>query len=186
MKKIFPNKLIKKNFNVNQFLKLKKFLSSQGIIIKKKTTFKFEFEKFKTLYLTGLSSLLIILVAFIIPLFSETNPKIANNPKINDSNKKFEKVLDGEDIEKKSKIDEGLDLSNILEDVFKFEEVPQDTVRLSASTIEQLFKDTDYSLSEVRKSKVVKPIRLSLLPNEIKQIENSKKEKIYLYKLSYH
>jgi len=177
LKKIFPNKLIKKNFNVNQFLKLKKFLSSQGIIIKKKTTFKFEFEKFKTLYLTGLSSLLIILVAFIIPLFSETNPKIANNPKINDSNKKFEKVLDGEDIEKKSKIDEGLDLSNILEDVFKFEEVPQDTVRLSASTIEQLFKDTDYSLSEVRKSKVVKPIRLSLLPNEIKQIENSKKRK---------
>ena len=52
--------------------------------------------------------MLIILVAFIIPLFSETNPKIANNPKINDSNKKFEKVLDGEDIEKKSKIDEGL------------------------------------------------------------------------------
>ena len=110
-------------------------------------------------------------------MFSEINPKIANNTKINDSNKKFEKVLDGEDIDKKSKIDEGLDLSNILEDVFKFEEIPQDTVRLSASTIEQLFRDTDYSLSEVRKSKVVKPIRLSLLPNEIKQIENSKKRK---------
>ena len=79
-----------------------------------------------------------------------------------------------------------LDLSNILEDVFKFEEIPQDTVRLSASTIEQLFKDTNYSLSEVRKSKKVKPIRLSLLPNEIKQIENSKKEKTYLFKLFYH
>ena len=49
-----------------------------------------------------------------------------------------------------------LDLSNILEDVFKFEDLPQDTVRLSASTIEQLFKDTNYSLSEVRKSKKVK------------------------------
>ena len=55
--------------------------------------------------------------------------------------------------------------------------LPQDTVRLSASTIEQLFKDTNYSLSEVRKSKKVKPIRLSLLPNEIKQIESSKKRK---------
>ena len=70
MKKIFPNKLIKKNFNVNQFLKLKKFLFSQGIIVKKKTNFEFGFEKFKTLYLTGFSSLLIILVAFIVPLFS--------------------------------------------------------------------------------------------------------------------
>ena len=177
MKKILPSKLFKKNLNPNQFLKLKKFLSTQGIIIKKKSSFKFEFEKLKTLYLTGLSSLMIIIVAFTIPIFTETSPKITKNLKINDSNKKFNEVLEGGELEKNSKIDEGLDLSNILEDVFKFEELPSDTVRLSASTIEQLFKDTDYSLSEVRKSKKVKPIRLSLLPNEIKQIENSKKRK---------
>ena len=177
MKKIFPNKLIKKNFNINQFLKLKKFLSSQGIIIKKKTTFKFGFEKFKTLYLTGLSSLFIIIISFIIPLLSDMSPQVAKNFKINDSNKKFKKILEGGELENNSKIDEGLDLSNILEDVFKFEDLPEDTVRLSASTIEQLFEDTNYSLSEVRKSKKVKPIRLSLLPNEIKQIENSKKRK---------
>ena len=177
MKKIFPNKLIKKNFNINQFLKLKKFLSSQGIIIKKKTTFKFGFEKFKTLYLTGLSSLFIIIISFIIPLLSDMSPQVAKNFKINDSNKKFKKILEGGELEKNSKIDEGLDLSNILEDVFKFEDLPEDTVRLSASTIEQLFEDTNYSLSEVRKSKKVKPIRLSLLPNEIKQIESSKKRK---------
>ena len=177
MKKIFINKLIKKNFNPNQFLKLQKFLSSQGIILKKKNSFNIGFEKFRTLYLTGLSSFIIILIAFITPIFSEFEPKMTKNIKINESNKKFKKVLEGGEIENKSKIDEGLDLSNILEDVFKFDEVPQDTVRLSASTIEQLFKDTDYSLSEVRKSKKVKPIRLSLLPNEIKQIENSKKRK---------
>ena len=177
MKKIIINKLIKKNFNPNQFLKLQKFLSSQGIIIKKRNSFNFGFQKFRTIYLTGFSGFLIILVAFIVPIFSEIEPKIAKNLKINESNKKFKKVLEGGEIEKKSKIDEGLDLSNILEDVFKFEEIPQDTVRLSASTIEQLFKDTNYSLSEVRKSKKVKPIRLSLLPNEIKQIENSKKRK---------
>ena len=177
MKKIFPNKLIKKNFNANQFLKLKKFLSSQGIIIKKKTSFKFGYEKFKTLYLTGFSSLLIIITSFIMPIFSEINPKIAKDLKFNESNKKFKKVLEGDDLKNKSKIDEGLDLSNILEDVFKFEDLPKDTVRLSASTIEQLFRDTNYSLSEVRKSKKVKPIRLSLLPNEIKQIESSKKRK---------
>ena len=177
MKKIFPNKLIKKNFNINQFLKLKKFLSSQGIIIKKKTTFKFGFEKFKTLYLTGLSSLFIIVISTIMPLLSDMSPQVAKNFKINESNKKFKKILEGGELENNSKIDEGLDLSNILEDVFKFEDLPEDTVRLSASTIEQLFEDTNYSLSEVRKSKKVKPIRLSLLPNEIKQIESSKKRK---------
>ncbi len=177
MKKIFPDILIKKNINTNQFLKLKKLLSSQGIIIKRKSTFKFGFEKFRTIYLTGFSSLMIILFAFIIPIFSEINPKIVKSSKINDSSKKFKKVLEGQELENKTKLDEGLDLSNILEDVFKFEDLPQDSVRLSASTIEQLFKDTNYSLSEVRKSKKVKPIRLSLLPNEIKQIESSKKRK---------
>ena len=177
MKKIFPDILIKKNINTNQFLKLKKLLSSQGIIIKRKSTFKFGFEKFRTLYLTGFSSLMIIIAAFIIPIFSEINPKIVKSSKINDSSKKFKKVLEGQELENKTKLDEGLDLSNILEDVFKFEDLPQDSVRLSASTIEQLFKDTNYSLSEVRKSKKVKPIRLSLLPNEIKQIESSKKRK---------
>ena len=126
MKKIIINKLIKKNFNPNQFLKLQKFLSSQGIIIKKRNSFNFGFQKFRTIYFTGFSSFLIILVAFIMPIFSEIEPKIAKNLKINESNKKFKKVLEGGEIEKKSKIDEGLDLSNILEDVFKFEEVPQE------------------------------------------------------------
>ena len=48
---------------------------------------------------------------------------------------------------------------------------------MSASTIEELFKSTNYSLSDVRKNKLVKPISLTLLPAEIKQIENVKKRK---------
>lgn len=115
--------------------------------------------------------------AFVIPLLSNINMQLAKAPKINESSKNFKKILEGRDVVNNSKIDEGLDLSNILEDVFKFEELPKDTVRLSASTIEQLFKDTNYSLEEVRRSKKVKPIRLSLLPNEIKQIESTKKRK---------
>ena len=108
---------------------------------------------------------------------------IVQTPKINNSSKDFAKILEGQEIQEKTKIDEGLDLTNILEDVFKFEELPEDTVRLSASTIEQLFKDINYSLDLVRKTKKVKPIRLSLLPNEIKNIENSKKRKSLFIKI---
>ncbi len=97
MRKIYSNKLFKKNFNANQFAKLQKFLSTQGLIIKKKSTFKFGFEKFKTIYLTVLSSFLIILTSFLIPIFSEKGPKIVQNSKINDSNKKFKKALQGEE-----------------------------------------------------------------------------------------
>ena len=55
--------------------------------------------------------------------------------------------------------------------------MPSDTVRLSAVTIEELFKSTDYNLKDIRKNKLVKPISLTLLPNEIKKIENSQKRK---------
>ena len=52
----------------------------------------------------------------------------------------------------------------MFEDILIFDEKPTDTVRLSATTIEELFKSTDYSLEDVRKNKLVKPISLTLLP----------------------
>ena len=59
--------------------------------------------------------------------------------------------------------------------------MPTDTVRLSASTVKELFKDTEYDLNDIRKSKLVKPIKLSLLPEEIKKIESTKeKKKLFL------
>ena len=183
MKKNIFNKLLKRNFTNNQVIKFQKFLSTQGIVIKKKNSLKFNFGKYRTIYLTLLSSFLIILIAFSIPVFSNMSTNIATTPKINNSGKDFAKILEGQKIQEKTKIDEGLDLTNILEDVFKFEELPEDTVRLSASTIEQLFEDINYSLDVVRKTKKVKPIRLSLLPNEIKKIENTKKRKSLFIKI---
>mgnify|MGYP001368407720 FL=1 len=187
MKKDLFSGLSKKNFDLKKFKELKRILSKQGIVIKRKpfSSINFRFDEFKSLYLTGIASFLIVMFSFIIPLSVDIDNQIASNndSKINNSKKDFEKVLSGESIDDKEKVDEGLDLSNILEDVFKFDELPEDTVRLSASTIEQLFKDTNYSLSEVRRTKKVKPIRLSLLPNEMKSIENSGKRKNLFIKI---
>ena len=187
MKKDLFTNLSKKNFDLKKFKELKKILSKQGIVIKRKpfSNINFRYYEFKSLYLTGLASFLIVMFSFIIPLSVDIDNQIASNKdsKINNSKTDFQKVLSGESIDDKEKVDEGLDLSNILEDVFKFDELPEDTVRLSASTIEQLFKDTNYSLSEVRRTKKVKPIRLSLLPNEMKSIENSGKRKSLFIKI---
>ncbi len=187
MKKDLFSGLSKKNFDLKKFKELKRILSKQGIVIKRKpfSNINFRFNEFKSLYLTGLASFLIVTFSFIIPLSVDIDNQIASNTnsKINNSKNDFQKVLSGESINDKEKVDEGLDLSNILEDVFKFDELPEDTVRLSASTIEQLFKDTNYSLSEVRKTKKVKPIRLSLLPNEMKSIESSVKRKSLFIKI---
>ena len=187
MKKDLFTGFSKKNFDLKKFKELKRILSKQGIVIKRKpfSNINFRFDEFKSLYLTGLASFLIITFSFIIPLSVDIDNQIVSNKdsKINNSKTDFQKVLSGESIDDKESVDEGLDLSNILEDVFKFDELPEDTVRLSASTIEQLFKDTNYSLSEVRRTKKVKPIRLSLLPNEMKSIENSGKRKSLFIKI---
>ena len=57
--------------------------------------------------------------------------------------------------------DEGLYCQNIFEDIFQYEDIPTSTVRLNASTIKQLFKDTKYNLKDVRKSKLVKPVNFN-------------------------
>ena len=75
--------------------------------------------------------------------------------------------------EKDQKINE----KDLLSDIFSLNDLETDTVRLSASTIQQLFKDTDYNLNDIRKNKLVKPVALTWLPKEIKNIESTKKRK---------
>ena len=166
----------KKTLKFNQ---IKEFLLSKGFIVIKKKKITFFSRELRSLYLTALCSFAIIIFSFSLPVIIEfkkntftTSKEIENNSKSN-----FEKVLDGEALESSSKIDEGLNLRNLFDDVFKFDDLPSDTVRLSASTIEQLFKETNYNLKEVRKTKLVKPVKLSLLPNEMKMIENTQKRK---------
>ena len=70
-----------------------------------------------------------------------------------------------------------LNEEDLLFDIFSLNELESDTVRLSATTIEQLFEDTNYNLKDVRENKLVKPVALTLLPQEIKMIESTKKRK---------
>ena len=168
--------------NKKKILKLdqiKEFLFKKGFTVIKKKKINFLNKDSKSLYLTFLCSLGVIMFSFALPIILEfKNNKILASKEIeNNSKSNFEKVLDGEALDKSSKIDVGLNLKNLFDDVFKFDDLPNDAVRLSASTIEQLFKETDYNLKDVRKTKLVKPVRLSLLPNEMKMIESTEKRK---------
>ena len=166
--------LKKKTINIS---KIKKILIEKGFTIKKKNNFIFS-NDLKSFYYTTLCSFGLILIFSLIPLSVNIKEdiKVSKSTIDNNSNINFQKVLEGKSINKDN-IDEGLDIKNLFQDIFSLDEVPTDTVRLSAETINQLFKDTNYTLDSVRKTKIVKPIRLSLLPTEIKKIENTKKKK---------
>ena len=173
-------KILKKpKVNLRQ---IRKIISERGFVLKKKSNF-FNFNELRSLYYTLASSLVLILIFFLLPLSIDVKKELQVVKQSIDNNSKidFQKVLEGKPIKEKEDVDQVLDTKNLFEDIFSFDEMPTDTVRLSASTVKELFEDTEYDLNEIRKSKLVKPIKLSLLPEEIRKIESTKeKKKLFL------
>ena len=155
--------------------KIKNFLKKKGFVINKKKETKNHESSFGSISRTFLSSLIIISIFSITPLVIDfTKQRNILSENIGKESKNILKKL----VENKNlQLDNELNQNFLFDDVLQFDEQPIDTVRLSASTIEELFKSTNYNLDDVRKNKLVKPISLTLLPEEIKQIENVKKRK---------
>ena len=161
------------------FTEIKNYLKKKGFTISKKKINYLKDNNFGALPRTLLSSVIIISLFFIMPIIVEFKEQTILSSKEfkNNSKNTFKKALKNEAITKSPSVDEGLIEKYVYEDVLKFEDLPTDYVRLSAATIKQLFKDTNYNLEDVRKKKLVKPVSLSLLPQEMKMIENTKQRK---------
>ena len=131
-----------------------------------------------------LSSFLIIFAFYSLPLIANfTNDKILNTKEYrNNSKTVLAYTLDKQNnttIESNEEYDE----RDLLVDIYSLNEKETDAVRLDASTIKQLFEDTDYKLNDIRKNKLVKPIALDSFPSEIKMIENTKKRKEFFIQI---
>ena len=184
---MIKNKIIFSKIN-KYFLKneisvseIQKYLKLKGFSITKKNKDNNQANNLGTLSRTFLSSLFIISIFFISPIVFELKKerKFLSKDFENNSKSNFKKALKN----KKIKIDDSLEKSFLFDDILTFDEVQTDTIRLSATTIEELFKSTKYDLEDVRKNKLVKPVSLSLLPREIKKIESSKRRKNLFIKI---
>ena len=168
------NKIVKINIP-----KIKKLLQSKGYKIYKKQK---TFSKFSVnFFYTTIVGVFIVSFFYVIPSVVDISKKKFGKNKIvlNNSSINFNRVLEGKEIQENKKFieDNELNSNDLFTDVFEFNLNEKDTVRLSASTLYQLFKDEDYNLKDIRKNKVVKPITIDVLPSEIKSIENTKKRK---------
>ena len=159
--------------------KLKKILQNKGYkIYKNQKTISKSFENFFYITIVGIFFIGIFSITPVIIDFSKKkfnkNEIVLNNSSIN-----FNRVLEGKEIQnnRNLKEDDEVDFKDLFTDVFEFDINEQDTVRLSASTLKQLFIDENYNLKDIRKNKLVKPIAIDLLPSEIKSIENTRKKK---------
>ena len=168
------NKLPKINI-----FKIKKILQSKGYKIYKKE--KIYPKIVVNFFYTTMVGVFFISFFYVMPFVLDFSKKkfIKNETVLNNSNINFNRVLEGKEIEKNTNFNENdeVDFRNLFTDVLDFNIKEEDTVRLSASTLNQLFIDEDYNLKDIRKNKLVKPINIDILPSEIKSIENTKKRK---------
>ena len=139
--------------------------------------------KFISFYRTILSSTIVIFLFYVSPIISKfiKDVIISNKIVVNYSGITFDQYAKGstekEIKDSRKKFDK---IKNIFADIdfFNTDSEGNNSSRLSAITIEQLFEDTNYDLNKVRDTKMVNiGNSIDHLPKEIKNIENVKKRK---------
>jgi Bax protein len=131
--------------------------------IKNKKNTNNEYNKsFNAISRIFLSSFVIVSFFYITPIFINFADKNFNNKEFTNNSKKIlAYTLNSKN--QKTKDNENLKEEDLLFDIFSLNDLETDSVRLSAATIKQLFEDTNYSLKDVRKNKLVKPVALTLI-----------------------
>jgi Bax protein len=166
-----------KTKNINQL----ELTFRENIKNKKDTSNEYN-KSFNAISRIFLSSFVIVSFFYIVPIFINFADKNFNNKEFTNNSKKIlAYTLNSK--KQKTKDNENLTEEDLLFDIFSLNDLETDSVRLSAATIKQLFEDTNYSLKDVRKNKLVKPVALTLLPQEIKMIENTKKRKEFFIQI---
>ena len=126
---------------------------------------------------TFLSSLLVMSFFAITPVvINFVEEEILISEFENNSRKIMTYKMNGQslDVKEKNK-NRNLKIFNekdLLSDILVLNDLDNNSVRLNASTILQLFEETRYNLEDVRINKLVKPVALTWLPYELKKIKN--------------
>ena len=132
----------------------------------------------------SLSALIITSFFYIAPIFINFADKNFNNKEFTNNSKNIlnKTLKNGKTFEEDDKWIQS-DEIDLLYDILEENNSEINLVRYTTSEINALFKEVKYDLEEVRDTKLVKPVDIGLLPNEIKNIGNSKKRKEMFIKI---
>ena len=131
------------------------------------------------------------LSAFVVASFFYTAPIIINFADKNFNNKEFtnnsKNILNntlnnGTTIEESDTLAQNNEI-DLLYDILEENKSEINLVRYTTLEIAALFEEVKYNLEDVRDTKLVKPVDIGLLPNEIKNISNIKKRKEMFIKI---
>ena len=130
-----------------------------------------------------LSAFVLISFFYTVPIFINFADKNFNKEEFTNNSKNIlNKTLN-----KDKTLDEDLIVKNdereLLYDILEENNSEINLVRYTTSEIDSLFKEVNYNLTDVRVTKLVKPVDIGLLPNEIKNIGSTKKRKEMFIKI---
>ena len=130
-----------------------------------------------------LSSSIVISFFYVAPIFINFADKNFNNKEFTNNSKNIlNSTLNKDNLLEEDVITE-TDERNLLYDILEENNSEINFVRYTTSEIDSLFKEVNYNLEDVRNTKLVKPVSIGLLPNEIKNIGNAKKKKNMFIKI---
>ena len=130
-----------------------------------------------------LSSFIVISFFYMVPIIINFTGKNFNNKEFTNNSKNIlNNVLNKDKISEEDAFIEN-DERDLLYDILEENNSEINLVRYTTSEIDSLFKEVNYNLKDVRNTKLVKPIDIGLLPNEIKNISNTKKRKEMFIKI---
>ncbi len=161
-------------------LNMRKFIKNKKIKVFK----TIDDNNLGSLVRTLISSLVVILGFYSLPLIANfTNDNILNTKEFRNNSKTVLAYTLDKQTSGNLDGDEQYDERDLLVDIYNLNEKETDAVRLDASTILQLYEDTNYKLDDIRKNKLVKPVALDSFPREIKKIESVKKRKEFFIQI---
>ena len=130
-----------------------------------------------------LSSFIVISFFYVVPIIINFTSKNFNNKEFTNNSKNIlNNVLNKDKISEEDAFIENNE-RDLLYDILEENNSEINLVRYTTSEIDSLFKEVNYNLKDVRNTKLVKPIDIGLLPNEIKNISNTKKRKEMFIKI---
>jgi len=132
----------------------------------------------------SLSALAVALFFYTAPIFINFADKNFNNNEFTNNSKNIlNKTLKNGKIFEEDDVSVQSDEIDLLYDILDENNSEINLVRYTTSEVNALFKEVKYNLKDVRETKLVKPVDIGLLPNEIKNIGNIKKRKEMFIKI---
>ena len=131
-----------------------------------------------------LSTFFVISFFYTAPVFINFADKNFNNKEFKNNSKNIlNSALNNSKNFEENDTWEQTDEIDLLYDILDENNSEINLVRYTTSEINALFNEVKYDLDEVRDTKLVKPIEIGLLPNEIKKISDTKKKKDMFIKI---